>query len=411
MCDGRPAPARSSRRRFITDALKLAAGVGFLQQVGTDQSAAYAAPVVFPPAASNVERARIAYDAMQANFFLDGYDIYRDLRQTHPRLAYPFASNWSFSVAARATLALAMASRDPGHGEALRRLVREGLERYWDPAGSAYNSEPLPPLGIPFGPECFRFYDDNAHDALILLEYGAHSGEAWALDRAKAIFSSFIITGVDADNPVMAGGIRWAQTPDRALRMDRNMISNAPSALLGLSLYQRTGDRHYFDWAIWMIDWCNRYLRDAKDGLYWDKVRSDGTLDYTKWSYNQGFMAAVYTKLYEITREARFLEAAATIARSALTYHRSHTTDGVAGLLNQDPDFNAVFFRYLVRLLGVSGDRALHELVKQAVQAYGDLVWNTPQYHRADHLLAVPCGSTPLRMQAAMVEIYALQVG
>ena len=412
MRDAKPATvALPSRRRLLVDGLKLGTSVGLLRYVGVGPSTAHAAPAAIPTAASSAERARRAYAALQAHFFLDRYSLYRDFKQTHPRLTYPYASNWSFSVAARASLALATAPGGLGFGGDVRKLLALGLERYWDPAGGAYNSEPLPPLGIAFGPDCFRFYDDNAHDALILLEYAEGTRDAWALQRAASIFSSFIIKGVDQYNPVMTGGIPWAQTPQGGRANDRNLISNAPSALLGFSLYQHTSNRHFFDWASGMLNWCNRYLRDTTDGLYWDKIRADGTIDYTKWSYNQGFMIAIYSKLYEITRDESFLRIAEYTARAALTHHLSQERNGIVGLLNQDPDFNAVFFRYLTRLLALSADRELQQTARQVMQAYADLVWETPQYHLTNDLFTLPCESSPLRMQAAMVEIYALQGG
>jgi hypothetical protein len=371
--------------------------------------AARAAPAVVPSAAPDLERAHLAYEALQHHFFVEPYSLYRDFEQTHRRLDFPFASNWSFSVALRASLALADSTDASAALEAsLRALVEQGLERYWDPAGNAYNSEVLPPLGIGFGPECFRFYDDNAHDALILVEHAQRFGETWALERAGQIFARFIIDGVDRDNPIMTGGIRWAQTPHHAAPMDRCLVSNAPSALLGFSLYRLTGDRLFYDWAAGMLGWCNTYLLDRSDGLYWDKVRADGTVDRTKWSYNQGFMIGAYTALYDLTGDGRFLHQAEATARAALAYYPRQQRNGVLGFLHQDPDFNAVFFRHLLELLEVSDDQELQAAARQALAAYRDQVWSSPEYHAPDHLFTLPCNSSPLRMQAAMVEIYAL---
>jgi hypothetical protein len=357
------------------------------------------------------ERTLLAHEALQRHFFVESYSLYRDFEQTHYRLDYPWASNWSFSVALRANLALAdsegLSANLQASGQA---LVEEGLERYWDPSGGAYNSEVLPPLGIGFGPDCFRFYDDNAHNGLLLVEYARQLGEPWALDRAGEIFAGFIIGGVDRDNPIMTGGIRWAQTPDGAAPMDRCLVSNAPSALLGFSLYRLTGERLFYDWAAGMLSWCNAYLLDGSDGLYWDKVRADGTIDRTKWSYNQGFMIGAYTELYDLTHDVRFLHQAEATARAALAYYPRQQRNGVRGFLHQDPDFNAVFFRYVLDLLDRSDDQQLRAEVRQALARYRDAVWDSTEYHGPNHLFSLPCSSSPLRMQAAMVEIYALSL-
>lgn len=411
MCEARSdRPIRPSRRSFIRGALLLGAAVALLPSLAPET--AHAAPAAAAPSSADAERARLAYAALQDYFFLGEAALYRDFKQTHPKLAFPYASNWSFSVAARASMALATSPVGTDRPADPRRLINEGLERYWDAGAGAgaYNSELQPPLGIAFGPECYRFYDDNAHDGLLLLEYADAAGEPWALERARAIFD-FIIGGVDAKNPVMPGGIRWAQTPEWVPKMDRTMTSNAPGALLGFSLYLRTAERRFYDWAAGILAWCNTYLRDRADGLYWDKVRADGTIDTTKWSYNQGFMVGVYTALYELLGDRRFLNEAELIARSALSYHRGFSRNGIAGLLNQDPDFNAIFFRYLTRLLPLSADADLRAGAQQAMRTFGDQVWNSPAYHQAGDLLAPPSDSSPLRMQAAMVEIYTLLAG
>jgi hypothetical protein len=405
-------PARGqslSRRTLLVRALKLAVSLALLEQVSVETLALQAAPLPVPADSPDLERAHLAYAALQEHFFVEPHRLYHDFQQTHSRLDYPFASNWSFSVALRANLALASA---PGASDELRvnlrGLVEQGLECYWDPAASAYNSEVLPPLGLEFGPDCFRFYDDNAHNALILLEYAQQTGETWALERAGEIFAGFIIDGVDRDNPVMTGGIRWAQTPDGAEPMDRCLVSNAPSAMLGFSLFRLTGDRLYYDWAAGMLNWCNAYLLDPADGLYWDKVRADGTLDRTKWSYNQGFMIGAYTTLYDLTGDSRFLHQAETTAQAALAYYPRQQRNGVSGFLHQDPDFNAVFFRAVLDLLAYSADPRLLAAAHQALESYRDQVWSSPDFHAPDHRFTLPCNSSPLRMQAAMVEIFAL---
>lgn len=400
-------PLSPARRRLLRGALLLGA-MALAPGLATARAQDAASPI--GRSEVDAQRARIAFGALQERFFLSDAALYRDFKQTHPKLAFPYASNWSFSVAARASLALATSPVGADLPADPRRLVGEGLERYWDPAGNAYNSELQPPLGIPFGPDCYRFYDDNAHDGLLLLEYAEATGEAWALARARALFD-FIIGGVDAQNPVMTGGIRWAQTPERAPKQDRNMTSNAPGALLGFALYLRTGERRCYDWAAGMLAWCNAYLRDKADGLYWDKVRADGTIDPTKWSYNQGFMIGVYTKLSELLGDRRYLAEAERIARAALSFHGRFSRNGITGLLNQDPDFNAILFRYLTRLLPLSADAELRETAQQAMRAYGEQVWNSPVYHQPGDILAPPGDSSPLRMQAGMVEIYTLLAG
>ena len=403
---------RLTRRTLLLGALRAAACVGLLGRLTAQPAPASAAPPRSAAASADWRRADAAYDVMQQRFLLTGTSLYTDARQTNPKLPLPYASNWSFSVAMRATLALARLRPDQAsYGQALDRLVRDGLEWYWDQAGRAYNSDVQPPLGIPFGEHCFRFYDDNAHVGLLLLEYAQQRGDRWALRRTVELFDDFIVSGFDTSNPVMAGGIRWAQTPDGKSGADRCLVSNAPNALLGLSLYQQTGEQRFFDRALQVLAWCARYLRDEQDGLYWDKIRADGTIDRTKWSYNQGFVLGSYIKLYEILQREDLLRTAESIAAAALRYHQQYVRNGVVGLLNQDPDFNAVFFRHLLPLLTLSADQGLHTAIRRAIVTYRDQAWESPEYHLPDGQFSLPCGSTPLRMQAGMAEIYAINLG
>src|SRR5437764_1304422 len=78
------------------------------------------------------------------------------------------------------------------------------------------------------------------------------TGDAAALSRAQSVFA-FIEGGWDS-NPAHPdpGGVFWTQA---SWSRDRNTVSNAPSAELGLRLYQLTGQQAYFDWAQRMYAW------------------------------------------------------------------------------------------------------------------------------------------------------------
>jgi predicted alpha-1,6-mannanase (GH76 family) len=57
-------------------------------------------------------------------------------------------------------------------------------------------------------------------------------------------------------------------------------------------------------------------------GLFWDKIRGDGTLDKTLWSYNQGSMVGANVLLARVHQDARdqYLDRAEAIARKALRH-------------------------------------------------------------------------------------------
>src|SRR5256885_998629 len=100
------APARrfqANRRRLLLNAVKAAACVGLLGPLALRPALAQAAPAAVSVDLADTQRAQLAYDVMQEHFFLGSSGLYSDTGQTNRWLPFPYASNWSFSVATRAT--------------------------------------------------------------------------------------------------------------------------------------------------------------------------------------------------------------------------------------------------------------------------------------------------------------------
>lgn len=299
-------------------------------------------PEATTAAATAAARAREAYAAMQARFAVAGDALYRE--HALPRFGdRRYAYYWPFAQALAAALAIAALPDDDGGALAqARRLAHSHREHYWDrasrpPGGASY------PVTDGGGA---KYYDDNLWMGLNLVELHRLTGEAAWLDDARAIFT-FVAAGWDDDPAHPApGGVFWTQDPSNATR-DRNTAANAPAAELALHLHDLTGDDTYLAWARRLFAWVELTLRDLADGLYWDHIRLDGTIERTKWSYNQGTMLGAALLLHQQTDEAAFLERARRIAAAALQYYRDDDR-----LWAQDPAFNAIFFdrcRHLAR--------------------------------------------------------------
>ena len=135
----------------------------------------------------------------------------------------------------------------------------------------------------------------------------------------------------------------------------------------------------------------------APDGLLWDHLNLDGERDVTHWSYNQGTAIGAYVSLYRLTGDADALRRAEGLANESLAYF-DRTPGGP-----EPPYFLAIFFRNLLGLYAVDGNRAYRD----AAQAYADTAWERSRL-AGTSLFRFSSSRPPMLLgQAAMVQIYA----
>lgn len=382
-----------------------AAGAGITTLLGTataadsvlaTESAANGSRPKHAEGPKTVERAIAAYDALQQHFYKDDEKLYLE-RYPHED-GNPYSYAWPFAQAMAGTIDL-FGIQKGNVGSDYADDVNDrlaGLARYWnsekDPKG--YDSYVRPPYGD--GGDIF--YDDNLWIGLELVQLYRMTGRKWALERAKQVFDLIVYGWADDPSLPKPGGVYWTQA---SWSNDRNTVSNAPGAELGLQLYQLTDDatekEYYLKWAKKMYSWVNEYLR-APNGLYWDHVNPDGTI--TKWifTYNQGTMIGANVLLYEITGEKSYLEEAETIADRALTYFGKEDR-----LYEEDMAFTAIFFKNLLLLANVNHDP---KYVK-AMRTYADRIWNDARDPETDLIRRGDSDSTHLLQQSAFVQINA----
>jgi hypothetical protein len=222
------------------------------------------------------------------------------------------------------------------------------------------------------------YWDDNEWIAQDLLDWDAAHRSQAARRKAVQIFRA--VTQAWDGNPQKScpGGVQWTDAPGND---DRNTVSTANGAVVGLRLYLLTGRPAYIRWAQRMIGWVEQCLRDP-DGLYGDHVRGDGSIDRTEWSYNQGSMLEAYRLLYQVSGDRTDLVRAEAIADATLAKFR--------GRWSREPAaFAAIFFRRLLSLASVDGRKGY----VTAAQTYADHLWKVPR--------------SQLFAQAALVQVYA----
>ncbi len=379
-----------------------------------DPDSAGDAPAVY------AARATRAYAAMQGRFCKSDGGYRRDGLPRRPAAA---AHLWPFARAFVATLDLAGVEPEliPGFdADAAIAQRLDALERYWDPVGDApaYSADILRP-----GSVGDRYYDDNAWVGLALVQLERVRPGAGRLERAAELFR-FACAGWDhrADAP-SPGGVFWVeQGRGTGVRNhDRNTVSNAPNAELGLHLVglgvqlgglggptgAAPGDKRPIG-SQQMYEWVNATLDAGQNGdlpatgLFWDKLRGDGTIDKMLWSYNQGSMIGANVLLarrHSGAAQARYLARSETIARQALRH--------LEGRYERQPAaFNAIFFRNLLLLHHATGDTGLRAQLLGAMRGYADRAWDQRRDRR--DRFHFPRSGLTLLGQSAMVQTLAL---
>ncbi|HLI39990.1 MAG TPA: glycoside hydrolase family 76 protein [Streptosporangiaceae bacterium] len=349
----------------------------------------------------DARRAVVTYQALQRNLYLPGYSLY-------PCDNTCFSGNrlgtlWPFSNAFAATGYLVgirgVGRRFTGDIDARNR----GLAAYYDPHETgptgqqqlpAYASIAEPPLG-PGGP---TFYDDNAWVALDELYAYGLTRRTGDLRTAEGIFR-FVVSGWDTSPATSCpGGVFWEDVAGSP----RNTISNAPNAEAGLLIYLDTGQSYYLRWARKMYDWVRGCLRNP-DGMYYDHINPDGTINTALWSYNQGTMIGAGALLYQATGNRGYLRQAEQTASASVSYY-----GGDGNLYHQPEVFDAIFFRNLWYLAGITHNPAY----RQMTASYAETAWR--QDRQATGLFSDPDpsgGEDLVNQTAPMVEIYALLAG
>lgn len=311
---------------------------------------------------TDAQRAVAGYVAMQRSLFDPVTHRYRD------------AFAWPVSQAVAAAIAVA---RVPGVETDAAGRAAIGF-RQLDPLrqGALYESAAGSDI----------FYDDNEWIAQDLLDWNQLRRDRFAVARAEAIFAGVVHAwDSDAATPC-AGGVYWTTAAGNS---DRNTVSTANGAVVGLRLYALTRRPVFLYWSRRMLDWMNDCML-APNGLYWDHVAVDGTLDRREWSYNQGSPIAAYLLVYETTGDLSALARAERLADGTLSAFSGRW-------LLEPPEFAAIFFQHVLELSAVDG-RA--EYVA-AAQAYADAAWAALRDPQTGLLSAGLLG------QAAFVQLYA----
>jgi hypothetical protein len=340
----------------------------------------------------NAERAKIAFEVMQKTYYIPGSGLYQ---------GEPFSFLWPFSQALAATVSMAnIPTLKSSFGPELRaRLV--GLKSYLDlnnsdlPEGTftstlaAYDGTVAPPEG----PGGTKYYDDNAWIGIELARIYEQNHEAAILGGAEAIMA-FEMAGWDTTPGIACpGGIPFSNSAEG---IERNTVTNAPTAELALQLYRLTGNAQYLQFAEMAYEWVRACLTEP-NGLYADHIGLRGKIEPTEWSYNQGAMIGAGVLLYQATHNSAYLFQARQTAKAAIGYYTSER------LGQENPFFVSVYFRNMLYLDSVTHDPPGTKLV----QGYVNYAWEHLRLSDNVFVFGSPA-SAQLLVQAAITQDYAL---
>jgi hypothetical protein len=353
--------------------------------------------VTRPPAPlrGNPARSLLSLEAMQRFFYIQGTGLYRE-----EPYSTPYAFLFPFSQALAATVSASYIPRQAKNLAGELRLQLHGLGRYFKTSSvGSSGSSPESTLASRASYTAAEsggtsFYDDNEWVGIELMRVYKLDHNRAALAQAEQIMG-FVMAGWQANTSERCpGGVPFSDGSSGAT--ERNAVTNAPAAELGVQLYRVTQNVAYLQFAEMAYGWVRTCLLEAT-GLYADHLEPEDELEPTEWSYNQGSMIGAGVLLYQSTRQRFYLEQASTTARAALA---SFPLERLAG---ENPFFPAVFLRNLLYLESVTHKSS----GRQLAQSYVEYVWESLRLG-SGLFLAGNGGSPQLLEQATIAQIYAL---
>ena len=198
--------------------------------------------------------------------------------------------NWGVGVTLSALNSAARV--DPANMQRLKAYL-EKVDTYRNPEG------PVPGYDVQPNKthDQDRYYDDNAWMVMALVEsYEITQNSRW-LKRAEAALT-YVLSGEDDK---LGGGIFWKERE----KTSKNTCSNGPSAVACLAVYAKNQDPNLLKKAEQIYAWTRKNLQ-APDGLYWDNIKLDGTVEKTKWSYNSALMLRTAKELSRCTKQPTY---------------------------------------------------------------------------------------------------------
>jgi autotransporter-associated beta strand protein len=181
------------------------------------------------------------------------------------------------------------------------------------------------------------FNDDDLWAVMAFARGGAITGRTNYCDIAKANFDMVYARGWDTN---LGGGLYWLY-PNNA---SKNACVNGPGAIAASLLFQIYGDTNYWVKATNIYYWERTVLYNSGTGRIYDNINTNGNVDQTPTTYNQGTFLGAADFLGQ-TNDALL---AATYTMNSMSGAGYMPRYGIGG---NNSIFNSIFIRWLGRFM------------------------------------------------------------
>jgi hypothetical protein len=256
------------------------------------------------------------YNEIERTLRVPGTALYAEranLNGTRSGGAYGFTYVWGEATQFRVLDTLTRID-SATYAPKLRQFSDQLYSAYWD---DGYRSAAGPST---------RFYDDNAHVVVALVEAYNLTGDSVYLNRAVET-QAFVLSGEDS---LAGGGIYFSEDS----RNGKDAISTLQGARGAAMLYRAAGQTQYLNDATRLLNWANSRIQRA-DGLYYQNFGiASNAPGGVPLANSSGISILTNLDLYQATGDRSYLIEAERIATRTVTYNFNNTT----GRLN-DPGY------------------------------------------------------------------------
>jgi autotransporter-associated beta strand protein len=202
------------------------------------------------------------------------------------------------------------------------------------------------------------YNDDDLWAVMAFAMGGQMSGRTNYCAIAKANFDMVYARGWDTN---LGGGLYW-QYPNNA---SKNACVNGPGAISAALLYQYYADTNYFIKATNIYAWERAVLYNPATGRIYDNINTNGHVDQTPTTYNQGTFIGAADFLNQ-TNDA-LLAANYTMTMGGAGFMPQY------GIAQNNSIFNSIFIRWMARFMKNLGVQSPYQ---NWLQNQANAAWN-----------------------------------
>ena len=181
------------------------------------------------------------------------------------------------------------------------------------------------------------FNDDDLWAVMAFAMGGRVTGNTNYSAIAKANFDMVFARGWDTR---LGGGLYWLYPDDAS----KNACVNGPGAIAASLLYQIYGDTNYWNDATNIYYWERSVLYNPATGRIYDNINTNGSVDQTPTTYNQGTFIGAAMFLGQ-TNDALLAANYTMNSMSGAGFMPQY------GIAQNNSIFNSIFIRWMVRFM------------------------------------------------------------